>query len=178
MTRFVKLGFAAALAIVTTVSASDLMAQCYNDCCGRSFRPIRGRVVARVQSRRCCQPTNNCCATTNNCCATTVAPTCCNTSVACCSTPVLGRYVGTTLLRRNNCCNTGCETSCCNGRYTSLRIGCRTNRCCNTCSTVGCGGCAGCASGQIIQGTSEGGIVVPEATGQPVEPTPVMPSDT
>jgi hypothetical protein len=52
----------------------------------------------------------------------------------------------------------------------------RNNNCCYTSTACGgCEGCSGCATGGLIQGSSEG-VVVPEATGQPVMPAPETPA--
>ncbi len=180
----VKFVLAAIMAVVVTVSGSDMFAQ--DACCDSGVRARRVGFIARIRANRSTYTNNNCCPTqtADPCCQAAAAP-CCQTATACCATPAP--------CCQTACCDTapacgGCNDShansgCCrqgglfanrranrgsNSAYTS-----HTTDCCGT--TSGCSGCAGCAGGQIMQGSSEG-VIVPEASGQPVAPDAPVPT--
>lgn len=181
----VKCMLTAVLGVVVAVSSSQAFAQ---DCCcdSGSARMTRGNrvgFIARIRANRSSY-TSNCCQTAAPCCETAAATPCCPPApccqtpapccqTACCSTPSCGGCNSCSSCGHasNGCCRQGlvrnfrAQRSCDCCAYTS-----HTSGCCGT-ATTGCGGCAGCANGQIMQGSSEG-VVVPEASGQPVAPAP------
>ncbi len=191
MSRFVKFSLAAALAIVVTLSASDLFGQCCNSG-GRVG--IRGRfggggIVMRVRAGRggytsdCGYATQSC--GCSDCGQTYAAPAC-----GCGCTSYAAPSCGNCGVAYTNSC--GCNT--CNTGRTRLfahnrSCGCGYVSTCNSCGygnypSTGCGcgsysgGCPGCA-GQVYQGTTEGGVIMPQPSGEQVAPpTENAPSTT
>ena len=174
----VKFVVTAIMGFVVVVSSADIFAQ--DCCCDSGARSGRVGIIARMRARRSTY-TNNCCqAPAQNCCqATPVQTSCCPAPAPCCQTacctpaPTCGGC--DTCHASTGCCNHGGGLFAnrranrdCNSAYTST-----TSGCCG--QTMGCSGCAGCANGQIMQGSSQG-VIVPEASGQPVAPEAPTPS--
>jgi hypothetical protein len=182
----VKFVLTAVIGVVVAVSSSNTFAQ---DCCcdnGGWGRSQRVGLIARIRANRANRSAYaNCCPTQTDCCQPQTA--CCQAPAPCCATPAPCCQTACCETSCHSCCATNCcrqggglvrnfrARGCSNCGYTSQMSGC-----CGT--TTGCSGCAGCAGGQIIQGASEG-VIVPEASGQPVAPdaptpTPETKSDT
>lgn len=195
MSRMVKFGLAAAVALIVTVTATDVFAQCCNDDCGRVG--FRGRRAARrnCYTNTCCTQQTSCCATPAPACgcAQAAAPACgcaqaapaCGCAQTACNSCQNGCGCAVANHCGSGCCNKGCDNGCCSrglaGRRAARRSSYVSTGCCDSGCNTGCcgstGGCSSCAQG-VIQGSSEGSIVVPEASGQPVEPAKTVPSDT